>query len=105
MKCKNPKCEETFELNTTNKNGLKREYCKRDCKNEHYRATHREYYRQMGGKHNIKKLDNVKYAEIDGRVSYVPKKRREEIAHAKTLKELHFAFMDTVEGGDQGAYL
>lgn len=103
-KCKNPKCSEQFEIDTTNKHSIRRVYHSVPCKNEHYRATHREYYRIMSQKNNLDKLNNPKYAEICGRIRYVSKEERERREHAKILKELRESFMDT-ESSDQGAYL
>lgn len=104
IRCKNPNCDEHFEVNLNNKNSMNRMYCNPYCKGEHYRSTHREYYRQMSGKYNGHKLDGIRYAEINGRISYIPKAEREKREYAKTLKWLRETFMDT-ESCDQGAYL
>lgn len=103
-KCKNPTCNKYVVVNPNNKNSVRRMYCCPECKGEHYRSTHREYYRQMSGKYNGHKVDGIRYAEINGRISYIPKAEREKREYAKTLKGLRETFLDT-ESCDQGAYL
>ena len=100
-KCKNPKCGKEFSPGDSSRKKL---YCCVECKNEHYRNTHVDYYRIMAKKNNMDMATNPKYAEINGRIRYVSKENREIRERAKLMKELNETMMDT-DSSDQGAYL